>query len=193
MQQDRLGGTEVRPQNRPSILSRRHYCDPRTKMNKCAYCGKENDDESPNCVGCGVSLVAQSSEAPSAPVLASKTQRQIDGQRLMRNGGLWFAGGMVVTVVSYVLASDSPRGGHYFVAYGALIVGLVQFLRGRAMASGDDSGLEAKELLNQAARLEGVDRAKAIAIYAEIIKSFPNTRASAEAQRNIQTLRSHQA
>jgi len=50
---------------------------------------------------------------------------------------------------------------------------------------------QAQELLDVAAHLESVDGAKAAALYAEIAKTFPGTRASDEAQRSIQTLTSH--
>jgi hypothetical protein len=44
-------------------------------------------------------------------------------------------------------------------------------------------------LLNAAAQLEGTDRVRAIAIYEDIVRFFPNTPASREAARNIQTLK----
>jgi hypothetical protein len=43
-------------------------------------------------------------------------------------GGLWFLGGIIVTVVTYSAASSG--GGTYVVAYGAIIFGAVQFVRG---------------------------------------------------------------
>jgi hypothetical protein len=43
-------------------------------------------------------------------------------------GGLWFLGGISVTVLTYSAASNG--GGTYFVAYGAIIFGAVQFIRG---------------------------------------------------------------
>ena len=48
----------------------------------------------------------------------------------MRNlvvGGLIFAVGLLVTIGSYSAASG---GGHYVVAYGAIIVGAIQFFVG---------------------------------------------------------------
>ena len=58
------------------------------------------------------------------------------------------------------------------------------------MASGCDSDDPSQELLDAAAHLESVDRARAIALYAQIAEKFPGTRAGDEAQRNIQTLTS---
>lgn len=51
-----------------------------------------------------------------------------------------------------------------------------------------NSGRDAKRLLNEAARLENVDRAKAIAAYEEIARLYPNTAASKEAKGNIESL-----
>jgi hypothetical protein len=44
-------------------------------------------------------------------------------------------------------------------------------------------------LLDEAARLENFDRAQAIAVYEEIIQQYPETSASKEAARNIETLK----
>ncbi len=45
----------------------------------------------------------------------------------MLYGALWCLGGLVVTVVSYGAASG---GGTYVVAWGAVLIGAFQFLRG---------------------------------------------------------------
>jgi hypothetical protein len=47
---------------------------------------------------------------------------------------------------------------------------------------------DSSRLLNEAARLESVDRAKAVAVYEEIVRLYPDTVASKEAARSIQTL-----
>ncbi len=49
-------------------------------------------------------------------------------------GGLWFFGGILVTVLTY--ASASNGGGTYFVAWGAIIFGGIQFFRGIAGLAG---------------------------------------------------------
>jgi hypothetical protein len=48
-------------------------------------------------------------------------------------GGLWAVGGTVVTVWTYASASDG--GGHYVVAWGAIIFGAIQFFRGLSQLS----------------------------------------------------------
>ena len=42
-------------------------------------------------------------------------------------GGLWFFGGIAVTAITYSMASG---GGRYFLAWGAIIFGGIQFFKG---------------------------------------------------------------
>jgi hypothetical protein len=44
--------------------------------------------------------------------------------------------GIVVTVATYAAASSSRTGGSYFVAWGAIIFGAIQFFRGLVAARG---------------------------------------------------------
>lgn len=119
----------------------------------------------------------------------------------MMIGGLWCIGGIFVTVVTYSAATS--RGGVYVVAWGAILFGGYRFLRG--LLARNKSGQivsqvgtayrtdDAQSLLVIAARLESVDRARAVAKYKEVIEKFPGTSESAEAERNIQTLTSYKA
>ena len=86
--------------------------------------------------------------------------------------------------MSYAAAASSPGGGHYVITYGAILYGAMRLHRGLRPSRSDD----AVQLLDRAARLESVDRTQAVAAYEEIIRLFPETRASDEARRNIQTL-----
>ena len=56
------------------------------------------------------------------------------GKKNMVYGALWCVGGIIVTAVTYSSASDG--GGHYVVAWGAIIFGAIQFFRGVAQSSG---------------------------------------------------------
>jgi hypothetical protein len=104
-------------------------------------------------------------------------------------GAALFLGGLAFSILSYLSAAHSPYGGRHVVTIGAICYGAMRFFQGHAMATGritpDERG---KELLNVAARLENLDRSKAIAVYLEIVKRYPGTAAADEAQRNIQVL-----
>lgn len=50
------------------------------------------------------------------------------GRKDMLWGAFWFIGGLTVTLVTYSDASQG--GGRYTVAYGAIIFGLIQLIRG---------------------------------------------------------------
>ncbi|MBF9224312.1 hypothetical protein [Hymenobacter ruricola] len=45
----------------------------------------------------------------------------------MLHGGLWLGGGLLVTGVTYAMASE---GGSYFMTWGAIIFGGIQFFKG---------------------------------------------------------------
>lgn len=66
--------------------------------------------------------IEQYKESPEGrQIMASKYKRH------MLYGFLWAAGGTVVTVATYSAASG---GGFYFVAWGAILFGIIDFLRG---------------------------------------------------------------
>ena len=78
-------------------------------------------------------LIEQGLDAESAKVVVSnlaearKQQKQKQGNKNMGFGALWCIGGLVVTAVTYSAASN---GGHYVVAWGAVVFGTIQFLQG---------------------------------------------------------------
>lgn len=75
--------------------------------------------------------------APAAPGEQAEAQAQADaGGRNMLYGALWAIGGLALTGFSYMSATGSPSGGRYIVAYGAIVGGIVQFIRGLAQSSG---------------------------------------------------------
>jgi hypothetical protein len=83
---------------------------------------------------------------------------------ITRHGGLW------LTIGSRIVAA--------IWAYHAVI----------ELDEAPQPNRDSAALLNEAARLESVDRSKAIAAYEEIIRLYPDTSASSEAARNIQAL-----
>ena len=55
------------------------------------------------------------------------------GGKIMLFGALWCIGGILVTAITYSAAASSSGGGSYFVAYGAIIFGAIQFFKGLFM------------------------------------------------------------
>jgi hypothetical protein len=64
----------------------------------------------------------------------SRVTRQA-GVNNMIAGALWCIGGIVVTAVTYQIASSGGGGGTFFVAWGAVIFGAIQFFRGLGQAA----------------------------------------------------------
>jgi hypothetical protein len=52
------------------------------------------------------------------------------GRKNMIYGALWCVGGLIVTIVTYAMAAAEPHGGSYVVAWGAVVFGAIQFIRG---------------------------------------------------------------
>src|SRR2546421_651708 len=124
-------------------------------MQKCSYCGRENNDGALHCSDCGTALKAVGATAEAAPENpVEKNPRRAAGKDLMVDGVVWTLGGLLVTLASYFAAIRTPYGGHYFIAHGAIIYGLAKYFRGRAAARGTDGGDQAHELLQFAAQLE---------------------------------------
>jgi hypothetical protein len=60
-------------------------------------------------------------------VMYRQARRKAGGKEMIV-GGLWCVGGLVVTAITYSMASS--RGGTYIVTWGAVIFGAIQFFRG---------------------------------------------------------------
>jgi hypothetical protein len=56
--------------------------------------------------------------------------------RKMKSGAAWCLGGLAVTVISFLAAANTRGGGSYFLAWGAIIFGAIDFLRGWSMYRG---------------------------------------------------------
>jgi hypothetical protein len=66
----------------------------------------------------------------------SQTLREI-GQKNMLYGALWFLGGLVVTLLTFTAAQG---GGRYVIAWGAVVFGAIQFMRGYVQSGGPPAG-----------------------------------------------------
>lgn len=50
-------------------------------------------------------------------------------------GAIIFVIGLVITIVSYSLASSSPSGGVYFISWGPMVVGVIRLVQGLTLLS----------------------------------------------------------
>jgi hypothetical protein len=76
-----------------------------------------------------LSRVARVQPGAAGEALTLPTQAKASPQRDMIVGGLWLAGGLIVTLASYSLAS-SGGGGKYLITTGAIAYGLARLVRG---------------------------------------------------------------
>jgi len=99
---------------------------------QCSTCGNDNEGDANFCTGCSTSLSAPTSgEAQSDDYLNVLEMFPILQKRAkigIKTGGAWFLGGAIFTGVGYLL---SP-GGWYLIAFGPVIFGGYQMLRGLA-------------------------------------------------------------
>jgi len=162
-------------------------------MVKCGYCGRENEDETQQCLGCGSGLAfrEETPERRKKSKIVASILAFIFGPL-----GLLYLGIEGLMVMLFV------AGVGFFVAPMVLgkISGLTISFFGRvacviyAINAIDKEGVnktprdEAIEELNEAARLENVDCHQAIAKYEEIKAKLPNSAASEEAERAIKSL-----
>src|SRR5258705_8440026 len=140
-------------------------------MKKCTYCGRENGDDGAQCGGCGASLGPESTAAQASEGVPPKIERTVREKRILY-GALWCAGGVLVTIITYISALERG-GGTYIIAWGAILFGAFQLLRGLTNSGGEPSIEDvAYDTLQQATRLETQGRfQEALAIYQKIVES----------------------
>jgi hypothetical protein len=105
---------------------------------------------------------------------------------LLYVGSWWVAAVMIMLYVPFVL---THTGGLWLVIGGRLFSAAWAYGVLFESDGTPNVGRDATRLLNAAAKLEGSNRMQAIAAYEKIIQLYPNTAASKEAARNIQTLK----
>jgi hypothetical protein len=163
----------------------------------CEWCGQANTARLPQCAGCGTQLV---SEPPSQQQPATRKGKDrlkavclalIFGPLGLIYINAWGPIVILVIIRGYFFATHTAGIWSAIgvrVVSGAFAYGLFD----RQLVA-KDSDSEAAALLDRAARMESVDREKAIAAYREVVRLYPNTNASSEATRNIHTLARHAA
>jgi hypothetical protein len=162
-------------------------------MKNCSYCGRGNEDYAGQCGECGTSFDTEVTVSQRA-----KPETPNDGARAaekrMFSGALWCVGGILVTLITYFSAASSPSGGTYIVAWGAIVFGALQFFQGLFNRNGKPSSVDTGyEALGYAAQLETKGRVQeALVVYQKIIEKYPDTDASNDAKKSIESLMARQ-
>jgi hypothetical protein len=156
----------------------------------CNYCGRENAPGVLECAGCGTPFENKRDESSSPQPPALPNSLRAAAEKNMLYGALWCLGGLAMTGGTYVMAVTGWANGTYIVAWGAILFGGIQFLRGwtgrNEKANPDD---EAYAELEHAANLETAGRVReALAAYELIVKHYPDTAAARDAQKSIESL-----
>jgi len=156
----------------------------------CSWCGRENKDRLSHCTGCGTRLVSE----PPPEVAESKGPRKALAVCLaLAFGplGLLYVKAWETAFVMILIAAPfviTHTGGLWITIGGRIICATLAY---SLAVEGDEAPnlrRDTARLLDEAARLESIDRVKAIAAYEEIVRMYPNTSASKEAARNIETM-----
>ena len=157
----------------------------------CDYCGRLNADGLSACPGCGTPLVSAPPPAETEPTRKSKTMAVLLALIFGPIGLLyvrawWPAFVMILIAIPFILT----RTGGLWLTIGARIFCAAWAYH--AVIEQDEAPntrRDSARLLDEAARLESVDLFQAVAVYEEIIRLYPHTSASSEAERNIQILK----
>lgn len=83
----------------------------------------------------------------------------------------------------------SQTGGLWVTIGGRILAAVWAYTAFRTEDEPPNARRNSEQLLQKAAGLENSNRAEAITVYEEVIKLYPNTGASKEAGRNIETLK----
>jgi hypothetical protein len=68
--------------------------------------------------------------------LRKKAKRDVAGRNILF-GALWCIGGTIFTAASYQMATGGSGGGTYFIAWGAILFGGIQCLKGLGQLVGN--------------------------------------------------------
>ena len=158
----------------------------------CDYCGRQNPEGAPACSGCGKTLLVTMPPAEPGPKRKSKGVAVCLALVFGPLGLLYSSvyGGCVMLVLAFPLYLLT-HGGLWFSLGGRIVCAAWAYAAFSNAAEAGTPDQRARRLLETAARLESVDRRKAIAVYQQLAKLFPQSPAGREAVRNIDTLKRH--
>jgi hypothetical protein len=155
----------------------------------CSYCGRANPAGLPICEECGSPLTSVPTTTASPSKKKSKVLALILALTLGPLG-LFYAsisGGGIMVLIAGLFYFLVHRGWWFAIGL-RFICAVWAFVVLYEQDEKPNSKRDSKRLLNEAASLEGADRAKAIGVYEQVVRLFPDTPAAREAEQNIQTL-----
>jgi hypothetical protein len=161
-------------------------------LETCSYCGRANPARLSACAECGTALVsepplpARTEPARKSQTLAVFLSLIFGPLGLIYVGGWWQAFVMIVVGLPFIL---THTGGLWLTIGGRLIAAAWAYSLVVEHDDAPNQQRDAGRLLDEAARLESVDFHKAIAAYEEVIRQYPDTRASKQAASAIETLK----
>ncbi len=159
---------------------------------RCNYCGRENNGGTTVCKGCGSALSGDESvEEPKA-----KSRAAAVGLALLAGPvGLLYVRAWLQALVIVIAANAFIFAGArvVYVLICSRITCMILAYRATSGPQPDTSVRDkSTRLLNEAARLESVDRCEAMRVYEDIIRMYPDTPASKEATDNLEVLKREQ-
>jgi hypothetical protein len=172
-------------------------------VKKCSYCGRQNTDDASDCSGCGTEFPGGSKDSQTSPDASDNPERAAAEKRML-HGAIWCIGGILVTLLTYAAAANSPGGGTYIVAWGAIVFGARRFFQGLSSRNAGPSHEDLRynsrhtrrtredlgyEELAHGARLERKGQVQeALAAYQTVVEEYPHTNASEDAKKSIESL-----
>ena len=160
----------------------------------CDYCGRKNEERLLHCTGCGTPLAKEILEDELQPKKKSKILAALLAGIIGPLGVCYVNVEKAVYLwLGMLVVGFLCLGGHVHIGFAFLLSRIVSVGRALTLLQEQEIALDPKQnpqfLLDQAARMENVDKLKAIVAYEEIIQQFPNTKESDEASRNIAVLK----
>src|SRR5690242_4653746 len=148
-----------------------------TAAASCSYCGRQNPDRLPTCPGCGTPLVSE----PYSPQTEPKTKSRVLAVCLalvFGPLGLFYVGAWQAAFIMMFIGAPfvlTHTGGLWLTIGSRILCATWAYCAAIEQARTPNTRRDSKRLLEEAARLENVDRSKAVAVCEQIIRLYPDT------------------
>jgi hypothetical protein len=157
-------------------------------MNKCDYCGRQNEDKETACLECGTAFPSTETAESGLHDGSENPAAAADKRRMVR-GAFWFIGGAAVTAITYAAAQWGTFGGTYVVAWGAMLYGAFQWYTGWKGNEERAPEETAYAELTRATALEARGHIQeALLAYKGILERNPNSAAAQDAKKSMESL-----